>query len=294
MRSIGAVTILEACDEPSLKHAVATCDALLVRSRAEVTRGVLESATRLRVIGRAGVGLENIDLEAARERGVTVVHTPYAATEAVADLTVGLILDLLRKVTASDTMIRRRRFEEAREQACSREMSELTLGIVGLGRIGRAVARRCYHGFGMRVLYNDLVAPGWLDFVATAVTKDELYAQADVLSLHVPLTDQTRRLMDATALSKVRRGAFLINTSRGGVVDSTALAQALHTGALGGAALDVFEPEPPGVDDPLLLAPHTLFTPHIGARTYRGMERMNAVVEDVLRVLRGQPPHFAA
>ncbi len=290
LRAVGEVVLLDTCDEAHLKVAVADCDALLVRTRTSVTRAVIESAPRLRVIGRGGVGLDNIDVEAARKRGIAVVYTPHASIDAVADLTIGLMLAMLRNVRDCDAMVRDERFWEARKQSCSREMSELTLGIVGMGRIGRAVARRCRNGFAMTVLYNDIVPPGWLDFAATPVTKDQLFAQADIISLHVPLTESTRNLIDAAALRKIKKDAFLINTARGGVVDSIALAEALATGVLAGAALDVFDTEPLPTDHPLMKAPNTLFTPHIGSRSFAGLARMNDVVEDVVRVLQGRPP----
>ncbi len=294
LRTVGDVIVLDACDEAQLKVAVADCDALLVRTRTTVTRAVIESAARLRVIGRGGVGLENIDVDAARERGIAVVYTPHASTEAVADLTVGMMIALLRNISSCDAMVRKGYFWEARGVSCSREMSELTLGIIGMGRIGRAVARRCRNGFGMTVLYNDIVSPGWLDFVATPVSKDQLYADADVVSLHVPLTKSTRNLIDAAALSGFKKCAVLINTSRGGVVDSLALSNALAAGTLAGAALDVFDTEPLPADHPLMRAPNTLFTPHIGSRSFAGLARMNEVVEDVVRVLQGRSPFYPA
>lgn len=294
LRAVGEVVVLDACDEAHLKEAVADCDALLVRTRATVTRAVIESAARLRVIGRGGVGLENIDVDAARERDIAVVYTPHASTDAVADLTVGMMIALLRNIRGCDAMVRTGHFWEAREGSCSREMSELTVGIVGMGRIGRAVARRCRNGFGMIVLYNDIVFPGWLDFVATPVTKDQLYAQADVVSLHVPLTETTRNLIDVTALKEFKKGTVLINTARGGVVDSLALADALAAGTLAGAAMDVFDPEPLPVNHPLMQAPNTLFTPHIGSRSIAGLARMNDVVEDVVRILQGRSPLYPA
>jgi len=294
LRTVGEVVVLDACDEARLKEAVADCDALLVRTRTAVTRSVIESATRLRVIGRGGVGLENIDVDAARQRGIAVVYTPHASTDAVADLTVGMMIALVRNIGRCDAMVRKGQFWEARGGSCTREMSELTVGIVGMGRIGQAVARRCRNGFGMTVLYNDIVSPGWLDFVSTPVSKGQLYARADVVTLHVPLTDSTRKLIDAAALNQFKKGSVLINTSRGGVVNSLALAEALEAGTLGGAALDVFEPEPLPTGHPLLLAPNTVFTPHIGSRSVAGLARMNDVVEDVVRVLQGRSPLYPA
>ena len=294
LRAVGKVTFLDAHDERSLEMGVRECDALLVRTYSKVTRAVLDQARRLRVVGRGGVGLENIDVDAARERGIAVVYTPAAATDAVAELTIGLMIALLRQIMAGDAAARHGGFEQARRTTGSRELSELTLGIVGLGRIGKAVARRCRHGFGMRVVYNDIISPGWVDFAAAPVGKEELYNVSDVVSLHVPLTDETRYLIDAAALAGFKPHAVLINTSRGAVVDSEALAHALTSGAIAGAALDVFDPEPLPPDHVLLKAPNTLFSPHVGARTAGGLARMNEVVEDVIRVLQGRSPLYPA
>jgi D-3-phosphoglycerate dehydrogenase len=291
-RSVGRVTLLDACDETTLIEAVRDCDALLVRTHARITRTVLEHAEHLRVIGRGGSGLDNVDLDAAKERGITVVHTPGAATGAVADLTVGLMVSLVRHITESDGLVRRGQFDSARELSIAFELADLTLGIVGLGRIGKAVARRCRDGFGMTILYSDIVQMGLVDFVARPVEKEELYRDADVVSLHVPLTDKTRGLIDDAALARFKPGAILINTARGAVVDGLALARALSAGTLAGAAIDVFDPEPLPPDHPLMAAPNTLFTAHIGARTDRSLARMNAVIDDVIDVLNGKPPRY--
>jgi len=292
MEQYGRVTHLESCDEESLRSAVSDCDALLIRSVSRITRTVFNAANHLRVIGRGGVGLENVDLQAAAEKGVVVVHTPAAATDAVADLTVGLIIALVRNLVAGDKSVRAGEFQSFRDCVRSRELAGLTIGIVGLGRIGRAVARRCRHGFDMTVLYNDIVSPGWTDFVGHPVSKEELYGRSDIISLHVPLTDQTRHMITERTLGHFKSGAVLINTSRGAVVDGAALAEALCAGRIAGAALDVFDPEPIPAKHPLMHAPNTLFTPHIGARTHAGLARMNAVVEDVIRVLTGERPHY--
>jgi D-3-phosphoglycerate dehydrogenase len=294
LEEAGRVRALHACDETSLKSAVSDCDALLVRTAARVTRAVIESAPRLRVIGRGGVGLDNIDLDAARERHIAVVYTPAASTDAVADLAVGLMINLLRKVSWTDQEARQGRFSLARDAAVSREMSELTVGIVGLGRIGRAVARRCRHGFRMRVVYNDIVEPGWLDFTAEPMSKPDLFRTADIITLHTPLTSETRNLIHADTLALFKDSAILINTARGPIVNSLDLARALSNGKLTGAGLDVTDPEPLPPDHPLRRAPNTLVTPHLGARTVGSLARMNAVVEDVVRVLRGQPPLYSA
>ncbi len=294
LQAAGRVTVLDSCDEGCLLTAVADCDALLVRTYSQVTRHVIEHAPNLKVIGRGGVGLDNIDTTAATEHGVTVVYTPAAATGAVAELTIGLMLSLLRDIPANDAAIRSGAYEQARTNAMANELSEMTLGIIGMGRIGQAVGRRCQVGFGMSVIYHDIIDPQPLDFQATFVEKDALYKQADVVSLHVPLTELTRWLIDKEALSQFKSGAMLINTSRGQVVDSLALANRLRNGALSGAALDVLDEEPPAANHPLLAAPHIIFTPHIGAKTPMSQTRMSAVAEDVIRVLQGLPPVSAA
>jgi len=294
LEALADIIVLDDPDAASLRAALADADALLVRTYTPVTAELLESAARLKVVGRGGAGLDNVDLDAARRRGIQVVYTPQAATEAVADLTVGLLLAVARHIVAADAGVRAGRFFETREQCAGRELSELTLGIIGLGRIGRAVACRCQVGFGMTILYNDIEPVGPLDFPARSVAKEELYAASDVVSLHVPLTDATRRLLNDHTLAQFRRGALLINTARGGVVDSVALAVALTTGQLGAAALDVVDPEPLPAGHPLLGAPRAVFTPHIGARTVRALSGMNDVVDDVIRVLRGEAPRYPA
>jgi D-3-phosphoglycerate dehydrogenase len=240
------------------------------------------------------VGLDNIDFEAARRRHIEVVYTPAAATDAVADLTIGMMIALTRDLLPADRAVRGGAFLEARNRTRSVELSGLTMGIIGMGRIGRAVGRRCRDGFHMPVLFHDIQRPGLLDFAAQALPLDDLLSWADVISLHVPLTTQTRGMIDARALARFKRGAYLINTARGAVVDAPALAAALHEGRLAGAAIDVFDPEPPPPDHPLVLAPGALLTPHLGSRTKNALRNMNAVVEDVTRVLRGQPALFPA
>ncbi len=282
---VGRVTLLECSDEASLIESVGDCDALLVRTAARVTKSVIDAAPRLRVIGRGGSGLDHIDLEAARSRNVKVVSTPDASTEAVADLTVGLVISLLRGVTHGDRMIRAGRFAEGRRECVGREVGDLTLGIIGLGRIGQAVARRFHFGFASRIVFNDIRDSGHLSFPARRVSKADVYRQADVLTLHVPLTEDTRGMIDRDALSALREGTFLVNTSRAGVVNSVALAEALTSSHLAGAALDVLDVEPPDPDDPLLNVPNTILTPHIGSRTVESLARMNDVVDVVINVL---------
>ena len=289
---VGRVTALDESDPGALRCALRDADALLVRTSTAVTRELIAGAPKLRVVGRGGVGLDHLDLVAAAERGITVVHTPVAATESVADLTLALFLSLVRDLPASDRAARGERYRAFRSAQRVCELHELTVGIVGMGRIGRAVARRCRGGFGCRVIYHDIIDVGWLDVPAEAVTLDTLVHTADVVSLHVPLTPRTRRMIDAEALSRFKHDALLINTSRGAVVDGVALAHALGERRLAGAALDVQEEEPLPEGHPLLSAPNCILTPHVGARSVLALARMNDVVDDVVRVLRGQRPAF--
>lgn len=290
----GRVTRLSKPSEDELVSAVADCDALLVRTHVRVTARVLAAAARLRVIGRGGTGLDNIDLECAKARGIPVVYTPASATDAVADLAVGMMIALVRDFRGGDAAARSGRFMEFRNAQRSRELRELTVGVVGMGRIGRAVGRRCRFGFGARVLFNDIIEPGLFDFVAESRSKEELFAQSDIVSLHVPMNASTRGLIDRNALSHFKPGSFLINTSRGEVVNPSAVADALRGGRLGGAAFDVLDQEPPTSDHPLLSAPNVLLTPHVGARTVTAQDRMNDVIDDVIRVLEGNPPLYPA
>ncbi|NOT00884.1 MAG: hypothetical protein HOP29_09670 [Phycisphaerales bacterium] len=337
LRAVGDVVILNRSDEPSLLAAATDADAVVVRSYGTVTARVIAAATRLRVIGRAGVGLDRVNLDAARARGIPVVYTPAASTESVAELTVGLMLALERTIPRGDAMIRDGRFMEARASHGlralhgARELRGLTLGIVGLGRIGSAVARICGPGLGMNVIYNDIrptnELPWFGEFgeadscflspvacnlevgrvppadsnanrpsrpILTAVDKPTLYATADLVSLHVPLTDQTRGLINSAALRKFKPTATLINTSRGPVINGVDLAGALRDGVLAGAALDVFDPEPPPPGDPLLSAPNLLMSPHAGARTEAALSRMDDVVHDVIAILQNHPPTHVA
>lgn len=292
LKALGEVQLLAAPDEQSLLAAVSNCDALLVRTATRVSRRVIEAAPRLRVIGRGGVGLDNIDLDAARDEHITVVYTPNAATQAVADLTFALMLGLIWQLNGHDHAVRTERFMDARSKAAPRELKGLTLGIVGMGRIGQAVARRAVNGFLMEVLYTDILELGDLGLGARQVGAKELFQRSDVVSLHVPLTHATRNMVDREAIRLFKNGAILINTSRGAVVESEAVAEGLRTGKLWGAGFDVFEVEPPRSNDALLSAPNTLLTPHIGARTALAQENMNAVVDDVIAVLQGRQPRF--
>jgi D-3-phosphoglycerate dehydrogenase len=263
-------------------------DALIVRSQVQVDAAAFAAGARLRVVGRAGVGVDNIDLEAATRAGVAVVNAPTANTVAAAEHTLALILALARRVAAADASLRRGEWRRA--DFMGHELSGMVLGIVGLGRVGLAVADRA-RVFAMTLLGSDpLVSAD----VAVAhgvrlVELDTLLPAADVVSLHVPLAAATRGLLDQARLATMKPGALLVNVARGGIVDEAALAEALAAGRLGGAAIDVFEHEPVR-DSPLLSAPNTVLTPHLGASTAEAQAKASLeVVEGILDVLAGRP-----
>jgi D-3-phosphoglycerate dehydrogenase / 2-oxoglutarate reductase len=297
LAAAGDVVLLDRPDEARLIAEVAHADALAVRTYAHVTARVIEAARkagRLKVIGRGGVGVDNIDVDAARAAGITVVNTPAACTQAVADLVVGLIIAVQRKIVEFDPKVRRGEFKSLRSEAPKAvELRNQKLGVIGMGRIGRAVSHRLHHGFGTRVIYHDIREVGWLSVPAEAQPSAEaVYANADIVTMHVPLTPITRGMVDATALSHFKPTAILINTSRGPVVQAEPLARALADGRLAGAAIDVFEPEPPPPGHPLFSAPNCVLTPHVASRTKEGLAAMNDVVDDIIAVLQGREPMY--
>ncbi|TWT45195.1 D-3-phosphoglycerate dehydrogenase [Phycisphaerae bacterium RAS1] len=277
-----------ASDERSLIQHIAECDAMIVRTHNHVSRRVLEAGKRLRVVGVAGVGTDRVDVEAASELGIAVLNTAHASSDAVAEFTIALMLELLRPVGRLYAAYKSGCYAASRAQPHGVELRGLCVGIVGMGRIGSRVARLCSAGFECRVLYNDIVEVGPFPFAAAAVEKIELWRTCDVISLHVPLTAQTRGLIDAAALAHFKPGALLINTARGPVVRLDALRDALRAGRLGGAALDVTDPEPLAQGDPLFSMDRCILTPHVAARTQAGLQGMFGIVDDVLEWLRAR------
>lgn len=240
--------------------------ALIVRSATRVDRDMIDSAPLLEAIGRAGVGVDNIDMSAASSRGVAVFNAPGGNTIAAAELTLALMLAVARRVAEADRSVRSGRWDRASLRGV--ELRGRTLGLVGAGRIGAEVARRC-QAFGMKVVAHD---PYLTQAQATLlgiplVGLDDIIEGSDVVSLHVPLNDETKGLIDRESLERMKDTAFLINVSRGGVIVEEDLAAALVSGAIAGAALDVFEVEPLPADSPLRQAPNLVLVPHLGAST---------------------------
>ena len=252
-------------DHAGLVAAVPGFEALIVRSQLQVDREVIAAGTSLRVVARAGVGLDNIDVDGARERGLAVLNAPDGNTIAAAEHTMALMLAVARRIPAADASTRAG--EWARSRFGGVELRGRTLGIVGLGRIGLAVAQRAA-AFGMRLVGFDPYVSGEVARARGIELMDlrSLLAAADIVTIHVPLVAETSHLLDAAAIATLKPGAILLNVARGGLVDEAALAAALRDGRLAGAGVDVFEHEPP-VGSPLLDAPNAVLTPHIAAST---------------------------
>lgn len=263
-------------------------DALIVRSRTKITADLLENAGRLRVIGRAGVGVDNIDLVAARACGVKVVNAPVATTRAVVELTLGLIFCLARSIPRADKGIKEGQW--LKKELSGSEIDSKTLGVIGMGQIGTGVAQLA-RLTGMNVIGYDPFLPDQeiVQRGAQPVTLDWLYRQADFVTIHAPLNETTRHMINRKAISLMKPGARLICTARGGVVDEEALLDGLESGRIAGAALDVFEQEPPGMTA-LVRHPNLIATPHIGAQTVEAQQRAAAdIATEVLAALEGQP-----
>ncbi len=269
-----------------LEAIVGGYDALAVRSATKVTARLLERAARLKVVGRAGVGVDNVDLDAATRAGVVVMNTPGGSSVTVAELALGMILSLYRHVPAATASVKGGKWEKKRFQG--REIAGKTLGVVGIGNIGSVLVQRAL-AMKMRVVAYDpfITAEAAAKLGASLVELDALWREADVVSLHVPLTEQTRHLVGAATLAKMKKGAILVNCARGGIVDEPALADALASGHLGGAALDVFEKEPPSPDHPLFAQDDFVCTPHIGASTEEAQSAVAiALAEQLVAYLR--------
>ncbi|MBI1873761.1 MAG: phosphoglycerate dehydrogenase [Acidobacteria bacterium] len=260
---------------------LADADALIVRSATQVDRELLDAAPRLRVVARAGTGVDNVAVEEATRRGIVVMNAPGANSVSVAEHACGMMLALSRSIPAADAAMKQQRWDKKRFTGS--ELAGKTLGLVGLGRVGQEVARRA-SAFGMEILAHDPYISEQLaaDLGVTLVSLDEVCTRADYLSLHLPLTSATRRLFDAERLATCRRGVRMINTARGELIDSTALAAALASGQVGGAGLDVFEQEPPK-DWALVGLPQVIATPHIAASTREAQEMVAAEITQAVR-----------
>ena len=260
-------------------------DALFVRSAVKVNADVLAKAPKLRVIGRAGVGVDNVDLPAATAAGVLVMNTPGGNAVAVAEHTLGLMLCMARSIPQASASTKSGKWEK--KKFMGSELRGKTLGILGLGYIGQEVAKRA-RGFEMKIIVCDPYADPKIaaDLGVPLVTLDELYAQSDYITLHVAITKETNGMLNDAAFAKMKTGVRIVNCARGELVDDAALARAIQSGKVAGASIDVFETEPPPAGDPLLALETVLATPHIGGSTGEAQEIVGVrIVEQVVEYL---------
>lgn len=265
-----------------LREALQDCEGLIVRSETKVTSELLDAASGLRVIGRAGVGVDNIDVNAATIRGIVVMNAPDGNTITTAEHTIALLISLARSIPQASSSLKSGHWD--RKKFIGVELQGKTLGIVGLGRIGRVVASRA-RAMGMLIVaYDPFIAPEHArDLEIELAPLDEVYARADFLTVHTPLTPETRSLVDREAIAKMKHGARIINCARGGLIDEQALYEALLDGTIAGAALDVFSEEPPSSDNPLLKLEQVIVTPHLGASTKEAQEGVAYTVAEQMR-----------
>jgi D-3-phosphoglycerate dehydrogenase len=269
-----------------LLQVVGGYDAIIVRGRTKVTTAVLDAGKKLKVVGRSGVGVDNIDLAAASAHGVTVVNAPLSLTIAVAELSFGLMLALVRELPRADAGMKNGKW--LKKEMEGSEVYGKTLGVVGFGRIGSSVAERAA-AFGMKILAYDplLSTEEILKRGGEPVSLDQLYASSDFITIHVPLSSETRGMMNAETFKKMKKGVKVVCAARGGVIDEAALLEALDSGQVAGAGLDVFATEPPG-QTALISHPHVIATPHIGAQTVEAQQRAAGdISSEVLAALQG-------
>jgi D-3-phosphoglycerate dehydrogenase len=278
-------------DAGKLLEAIPAYHALIVRSRTKVTKEVLARGTNLKAVGRSGVGVDNIDVDAATVRKVAVVNAPAASTYSVAELALGHMISMSRHLPEADRTTREGKWEKKRLEG--HELYGKTLGLIGSGRIGAEVAKRA-QAFGMRVIaYDPYLSPKAAEQIGIElVDKESLLRSADVVSIHAALTAETKGMIGSQALAMMKKTATLVNCARGEIVQEGALAEALRSGTIAGAALDVFEKEPPAGSS-ILSAPNVVFTPHLGASTHEAQARAGSIIADqVLKVLSGKKPEF--
>jgi D-3-phosphoglycerate dehydrogenase / 2-oxoglutarate reductase len=281
----------ERLDESYLIDHVSDIDGMIVRANGRASRKVMESAPKLKVVGRHGVGVENIDLEAATERGIWVVNTPDANDVSVAEHFFGLALMLSKMLKKGEIALREGRFE-ARYQYIGNELHGKTLGILGFGRIGKMVGRMGFKGFEMKILYYDSIRFEEVEeeIKARKVGLDELLSKSDFVSINLPMLPETKGLVGERELSLLKPTAYILNLARGPIWDEKALYHVLKERKIAGAGSDVFEVEPATKDHPLFQLENFIGTPHMAAHTDEALRRMSRVAVDILRVLEGKTP----
>jgi D-3-phosphoglycerate dehydrogenase len=276
------VTVLDRKhSEAELLPLVANVHAIVVRSETKITRKVMESAPELRVVGRAGVGVDNVDVDAATQRGVIVMNTPAGNTISTAELTFSMLMSLARKIPQANASIKSGEWNRKAFQGT--ELFGKTLGIIGLGRIGTEVAKRA-QVFGMKVLAYDpyLAFSRAQALQIELVDLDQVYTHCDFITVHIPMTEETKGMINAAVMAKMKKGVRLVNCARGGIINETDLAKAIKSGHVAGAALDVFEAEPPPADFPLRALPEVIMTPHLGASTAEAQTNVGIEIAEAI------------
>ncbi len=291
LREKAEILFATSLEETSLIKEVREVDGIIIRANGKADRKLMDSAPKLKAIGRHGVGVENIDLEAATEKGIWVVNTPDANDISVAEHFFGLALILSKMLKKGDFALREGRWE-ARYQYIGRELHGKTLGILGFGRIGRAVGRIGYKGFDMKVLYYDAVRYQEMEeeIKAEKVSLEDLLTQSDYVSINLPMLPATKGLLKGREFELMKPSAYIINLARGPIWDEKALYAVLKEGKIAGAGSDVYEVEPAMKDHPLLQLENFIGTPHMAAHTDEALRRMSLVAEDIIRVLKGEIP----
>ncbi len=286
---------VDVTDQPGISaddllKVVGEYDALIVRGRTKVTAAVFEAGKKLKAVGRAGVGVDNIDLAAAKGKGVTVVNSPLATTTAVAELALGMMLGIVREIPRADASMKAAKWLKKEFEGA--ELSGKTLGVIGFGRIGAAVAKRAA-AFDMKIIGFDPLLPAAeiKSRGGEPVSFDEILKRSDMITMHLPLTAESKGMLNAAAFAKMKQGVYIICAARGGVIDETALLEALNSGKVAGAALDVFTSEPPAPELAGLVGhPKLIATPHVGAQTIEAQARAaNDIAEEILTALDGKP-----
>src|SRR5271165_6663850 len=276
------VTVLkQRLPEAELLPLVADVEAMVVRSETKVTRAVIEAAPKLRVVGRAGVGVDNVDVEAATQRGIVVMNTPSGNTISTAELTFSMLMALARKIPQANASMKAGEWN--RKAFSGVELYNKTLGILGMGRIGTEVARRAI-AFGMRVLaYDPYLTLSRANALQVELLElDDVLGRSDFITVHMPMSDETRGMINAAAFAKMRTGVRVLNCARGGIINEADLCAAIQEGKVAGAALDVYETEPPPKEFPLRDLPQVVMTPHLGASTEEAQENVGIEVAEAI------------
>ena len=301
MHSEGTNLLAKTCDlvyaesfeEEKLIEQASEAAGILIRANGAVSRTIIEANPKLKVVGRHGVGLDAIDLEAAKEHGVRVVYTPVANMESVAEHFVGLALILAKKMRLADIEMRVGNWQ-ARYELIGTELRDKILGVMGFGRIGQQTARICHGGFNMKVLYHDVIdfPDAEKELNATRVAPESLFAQSDFISINLPLIPSTQHMVNEDLIGHMKPTAFLINMARGPIWKEDDVVKALEEKRIMGVGSDVYETEPPPDDHPLFKMDSFVGTPHMSAHTEEAMIRMSLVAKDMIAVLEGREPEF--